>query len=164
MDTDKQATKKNVTIEDDGGVVYNFGKKRVTPNFEELLEDPIWKDVLLNKWVCMRDDERSVNTFIKHLFNGHRLIQVIYSGEDIYCDGVYKLYKVKIYSFKDGSLFVDPQEFSSAYSSFTFPEGTGYLDRLVEDGYISVEERELFLNKEASEAFAKTLRRMRDDF
>ena len=160
----EQTIKKNVVIEADGSTTYNFGKKRAVPNCAELLEDDIWKERLLDKWIYMRDEERSVNTFIKHLFNGRRLLQVIYSGEDIYCDGVYKLYKVKIIPLGDNDIFVDPQEFSSIYSSFTFPEGTSFIDKLLEDGYITEEEREIFLDKAKSDAFAKTLYRMKDDF
>ena len=159
----KNETKKNVTIEADGGVVYNFGKKKVVSNSDELLEDPVWKDILLNKWVCMRSDKDSPNTFIKHLFSNNRLIQVIYSGENIYYDGVYKLYKVKVYTFNDGSVFVDPLEYSVAYSTFSATENMSYLDRLAKDGYISVEERTLLLNKKASDAFAKSICRMRDE-
>ena len=161
---DKQPTTKNITVEADGGVVYNFGKKKVVSNPEELLEDPIWKDILLNKWVCLRNDECSGNTFIKHIFTNNRLIQVIYSGEDFYCDGVYKLYKVKVYTFNDGTVFVDPQEYAVMYGSLNFPGGESYLDRAVQDGYISMEERTVLLNKKASREFAKKLRRMRDNF
>lgn len=160
----EETKKKNVTVEADGSITYNFGKKRAVPNCLELLEDDVWKDKLLNKWVYMQDKERNVNTFIKHIFNGRRLIQVIYSGEDIYCDGVYKLYKVKIIPLGEDDIFVDPQEFSSIYSSFTFPEGTSYLDQLLADGFITEAEKEIFLSKEASDKFAKTLYQIPYDF
>ena len=161
---EKEILKKNVSINADGSVIYNFGKKRAVPNSEELLKDSIWKDRLLNKWIYMRDEDRSVNTFIKHLFSKNRLLQVIYSGEDVYCDGVYKLYKVKISYFGDNDIFIDPQEFSSVYSSFTFPQGTSYIDQLLADGYISETERSIFLDKMKSDMFARALYRMKDDF
>lgn len=160
----KGELKKNVSVAPDGSIVYNFGKKRPVPNCAELLEDDIWKERLLNKWIYIRDEERSVNTFIKHIFDGRRLIQVIYSGEDIYCDGVYKLYTVKIVPLKGDDIFIDPQEFASVYSSFTFPEGTSFIDKLQEDGYVSEEEKSIFLDPQKSAEFAKTIYRMPDDF
>ena len=138
---DTQITKKNVTISADGGVIYNFGKKKIVANCEELLDDPVWKDILLNKWICLDNgDERPAHTFIKHSFNNNRLIQIIYSGEGVYYDGVYKLYKVKVYTFKDGTVFIDPLEYAVSYGSLNVPGGMKYLDRLVQDGYITLKE------------------------
>ena len=154
--------KKNVTRTEDGGFLYSFGKKRAVPNCDELLSDSVWKDRLIDKWIYMRDEERSINTFIKHVYDEKRVLQVIYSGEDIYCDGVYKIYSAKILFFPGDEFVIDPQEFSPIYSAFTFPEGSSFIDALVHDGYISSEERSILIDKEKSDDFAKTIYRLKD--
>ena len=159
-----QQTIKNVTVTPENDIIYNFGKKRPVPNCEELVKDAVWHDILLNKWIYLRDEERKVNTFIKHIFDGRKLIQVIYSGEDIYCDGVYRLYKVKIVNLGKDGIFVDPQDFAVVYNSFAFPEGTRFIDQLVSDRYITEKEKAILLNPKASDAFAKTIYRMKANF
>ena len=151
---------KNVTIEKDG-LLYNFGIRKPVMNSKELLSNHIWKDYLLNKWVCMRDDERNKYIFIKHVFDGKRVIQVIYSGEDYYGDGVYILYIVKIKE-QGKDFYVDPIKFSLKYPSFEFASIDEYMSKVLDEGYITESEKNMLLNHKEAKEYAKNCYLMRD--
>jgi len=158
--------KANTYLASDGGIVYDFGKKRISPNCGELLADPVWKDKLLDKWVYMVDDEDfPINIFFKHVFDGKRLYQIIYSGKDIYGDGLYKLYTAKILADPEtDDIFIDPISFSLVYGAFTFPEGNGFIEKLQSDGFITQQEKDILTDRKASSEFARTLYEMKDHF
>lgn len=154
----------NVSVTDSGAILYNFGVKRAVPNCMDLLNDSIWKDKLLNKWVYMKDAERGKNIFMKHIFNGKRVMQAIYSGEDIYGDGLYKIYSAKII-YKPGTtdFIIDPVKFSLIYGAFDF-HGNGLLDKLIAEGYISEKEKDILSDEAKADEFAQSLYYMPEHF
>ena len=156
--------KKNITATPDGGLIYNFGKKRPATNFTEMLEDRVWKEILLNKWVCIRDEDNGVTSFVKHFCEGNRMLQIVYSGRKYFCDGLYRLYQVKVVPVGADGIFIDPRDFSVAYSPLTISSAKPFVDRLIEDGYLSEAEKAIFLDRKARKEFAKTLFQLKYDF
>lgn len=142
--------------------IYDLGRKRVAPNIEELMQEDIWKNRLLNKWIYTHDKERDINTFMKHIYDGRKLIQVVVSDKKLFCDGVYRVYKVKIVHYGKDDIFIDPQDYSVVYNSVSLPPDVRYIDKLLEDGYITDEEHTIFLKKDTIKEFAEGLYQVKD--
>lgn len=149
--------KKTTAQDSQSSVTYDLGRKKVAPNIGEMMSEEIWKDHLLNKWIYMYDKDHGVNTFMKHVFDGRKLLQVVVSDKKMFCDGVYRIYKVKIVRYKDNDMFVDPQDFSVVYNSVSLPPGIRYIDKLLEDGYITDAEHTVFLKRDTIEKFTQGL-------
>lgn len=85
-------------------------------------------------------------------------MQFIYSGKDIFGDGVYTLYKVDlVLSENKKDFFVDPVKYEISYGSFDFELFDEYLAKAVEDGYITEKEKEILLDDDKKVQFAKKL-------
>lgn len=145
---------KNVK-ETEKGFFFNLGIRKPVLNAKELLSHPAWEK-LINKWVVMIDEYEGEKIFIKHVFHHQRVIQVIYSGKDIFGDGVYTLYKVNI-NLNNNDCCLDPEEYSIEYGSFDFETFEDYLDKVIEDGYITEAEKEILLDEKKRNEFAKGL-------
>ena len=146
----------------DSTAVYDLGRKRVASNIDEIMADDIWKETLLDKWVYMHDSENDINTFVKHIYNDHKLLQIVISDrKKLFCDGVYRIYKVRIVHLDNDVLDINPEDFTVLYNSVSLPREVRYIDKLLEDGYISEGEHEIFGKKESMTEFAKNLCRIK---
>lgn len=121
---------------------FNFGIRKPVLNCKELLSEYPWNPHLLNKWIYTYDLSEQKDIFFKHIFVDKRVLQIIYSGIDILGDGVYILYKANIHLEED-NFSIEPDEYSLLFGSF---ECENYLERLVEEGYITEAEKEMFEN------------------
>lgn len=136
---------------------YNFGIRKPVLDVGSLLLNPIWKK-LLNNWVLMIDEFTGDLIFFKHIVHHQRIMQFIYSGKDIFGDGVYTLYKVDlVLSENKEDFFVDPIKYEISYGSFDFEFFDEYLSKAVEDGYITEKEKEILLDDDKKAEFAKGL-------
>ena len=151
-------------IETENGIAYNFGIRKPVLNCKELLQHPIWERVI-GKWIYMINAIDGKKIFVKHVFHHQRVMQIIYSGKDICGDGVYTFYKVNLHIAPNGSDFmIEPTEYATEYGSFDFKSFDEYLSKVIEDGYITEEEKEILLDRSKCEQFSKTLYHMPDHF
>ena len=154
---------KNVELQDNGAFLYNLGVRKPVLNAEELLSTPLWQERILGKWVYMKDEDRNRNIFIKHVFDGKRLSQVIYSGEDIYGDGVYILYILKLWD-NGRDFYLDPVKYSLKYGSFDFVSFDDYLSKVLSEGYITSSEKHTLMDKKLAKEFSRRIYRMEERF
>ena len=59
---------------------------------------------------------------------------------------------------------IEPTEYATEYGSFDFKSFDEYLSKVIEDGYITEEEKEILLDRSKCEQFSKTLYHMPDHF
>lgn len=147
----------NNVVQTDNRLSYNFGIRKPVLDVDSLLLNPIWRQ-LINNWVLMIDEFNGDLIFFKHIIHHQRIMQFIYSGKDIFGDGVYTLYKVDLVLSDDKKdFFVDPIKYEISYGSFDFELFEEYLAKAVEDGYITKKEMEILLDDDKKTEFAKNL-------
>lgn len=130
---------KNMVINADGSKDFNFGIRKPVTNCEELLTGNAWEKYLINKWVHEYNPTEERDVFYKHILQNSRVIQIVYSGLDILGDGIYVLYKARLYENKE-DFYVEPQEFNLMIGSF---ECEDFLGELLERKLITPEEKEV---------------------
>lgn len=144
---------KNMTINEDGSKDFNFGVRKPVTNCEELLSGNAWEKYLINKWVHEYNPTEGKDVFYKHILQNSRVIQIVYSGLDILGDGVYVLYKARLYE-RNEDFYVDPQEFNLLVGSF---ECEDFLGELLARKLITVEEKEMLSAHTKREKFKENL-------
>ena len=144
---------KNMTINEDGSKDFNFGVRKPVTNCEELLSGNAWEKYLINKWVHEYNPTEGKDVFYKHILQNSRVIQIVYSGLDILGDGVYVLYKARLYE-RNEDFYVDPQEFNLLVGSF---ECEDFLGELLARKLITVEEKEMLSAHKKREKFKENL-------
>lgn len=144
---------KNMTINEDGSKDFNFGVRKPVTNCEELLSGNAWEKYLINKWVHEYNPTEGKDVFYKHILQNSRVIQIVYSGLDILGDGVYVLYKARLYE-RNEDFYVDPQEFNLLVGSF---ECEDFLGELLDRKLITVEEKEILSARAKREKFKENL-------
>ena len=144
---------KNMTINEDGSKDFNFGVRKPVTNCEELLSGNAWEKYLINKWVHEYNPTEGKDVFYKHILQNSRVIQIVYSGLDILGDGVYVLYKARLYE-RNEDFYVDPQEFNLLVGSF---ECEDFLGELLDRKLITVEEKEMLSANTKREKFKENL-------
>lgn len=145
---------KNIKITS-SGELYNFGVRKPVLNCLELLSNDMWKNYLINHWVYEYDLSEKKYVYYKHIFKNSRVIQIIYSGIDILGDGIYTLYKAKLSRNPvDNHISVYPIEFTLDVGSF---ECEDFLDRLLKEQLINLDEKIVFSNETKLNEFQKTL-------
>ena len=144
---------KNMTINEDGSKDFNFGVRKPVTNCEELLSGNAWEKYLINKWVHEYNPTEGKDVFYKHILQNSRVIQIVYSGLDILGDGVYVLYKARLYE-RNEDFYVDPQEFNLLVGSF---ECEDFLGELLARKLITVEEKEMLSAHAKREKFKENL-------
>lgn len=150
---------KNMTInENDGSKDFNFGVRKPVTNCEELLSNNAWEKYLIGKWVHEYIPSEGRDVFYKHVLQNSRVLQIVYSGLDILGDGVYVLYKARLYE-KGEDFFVSPQEFNLLFGSF---ECEDYLGELLARDLITEEEMEALKVSKKREAFKLNLPVMKE--
>ena len=150
---------KNMTInENDGSKDFNFGVRKPVTNCEELLSNNAWEKYLIDKWVHEYIPSEGRDVFYKHVLQNSRVLQIVYSGLDILGDGVYVLYKARLYE-KGEDFFVLPQEFNLLFGSF---ECEDYLGELLARELITEEEMEALKVSKKREAFKLNLPVMKE--
>ena len=150
---------KNMTInENDGSKDFNFGVRKPVTNCEELLSNNAWEKYLIGKWVHEYIPSEGRDVFYKHVLQNSRVLQIVYSGLDILGDGVYVLYKARLYE-KGEDFFVSPQEFNLLFGSF---ECEDYLGELLARDLITEEEMETLKVSKNRETFKLNLPVMKE--
>lgn len=150
---------KNMTInESDGSKDFNFGVRKPVTNCEELLSNNTWEKYLIDKWVHEYIPSEGRDVFYKHVLQNSRVLQIVYSGLDILGDGVYVLYKARLYENGE-DFFVLPQEFNLLFGSF---ECEDYLGELLARDLITEEEMEVLGVSKKREAFKLNLPVMKE--
>lgn len=144
---------KNMTINEDGSKDFNFGVRKPVTNCKELLSGNAWEKYLINKWVHEYNPTEGKDVFYKHILQNSRVIQIVYSGLDILGDGVYVLYKARLYE-RNEDFYVDPQEFNLLVGSF---ECEDFLGELLARKLITVEEKEMLSAHAKREKFKENL-------
>ena len=146
---------KNMSVKN-GVIQYNFGIRKPVLNCEALLQRFPWEN-LIGKWIYSYENVERKDIFYKHIFINNRIIQIIYSGIDILGDGAYILYKTDVEIKKNNDFVIIPTIFDLQFGSF---ECEDYLQTLVDNKYITEEERDLFKNPSNLAKFKQGLYKM----
>ena len=149
---------KNMVVNPDGSKDFNFCIRKPVLNCEELLSGNAWEKHLINKWVYTYNASEGRNIFYKHIMVDSRLLQVTYSGLDLLGDGVWILYKTRLYE-KGDDFMVEPQEYMLKFGSF---ECEDYLQELLNHKFITEEEKQLLSTTSGREKLKQGLPMMNE--
>ena len=143
---------------DSEDLLYNFGSKKTVSNINEMVNEPIWKDYLIDKWTVIRDRYFNGLIFQKYYMDRQRVKQIIYSGGDIYGDGLYKIYSVRIRFLSKRDFYPIPEAFALEYGPVECArKGQTFLERLHSDGLVTDEEKAILGDSAKAREFSKSL-------